>query len=315
MRFLISREGVGRSGPRSRRSGFSLIELLVVIAIIAILVGLLMSGVQKARESASRIKCMNNLHQIALAAHLYHDANNQFPTFTIFTNLLSFIDQNNYANQVVSSSYGDAAYVNNPYYIDTIPLYLCPSQPGALSVYGGGSGFGGWGMTSYGGCYGTGETLGGNNNDGMFPYTGTYTYSATPPPYGTYNFSTESVTLTSCIDGTSHTILFGERDHSDPGNYYQSQMGYSPLFWGWWAYDTSGDQTVSAYTPINYNLTATSTQQDAIARTGSFGSLHSGKGANFAMSDGSVTFIQQTIPFKTLQALATRNGGEPTPGY
>src|SRR5688572_16951466 len=135
------------STPRpSRASGFTLIELLVVIAIIAILIALLVPAVQKVREAASRTQCTNNLKQIGIAVHAYHDANKALPPDRIANDwatwavlILPYIDQGpayqrwdityRYAEQ--PSLTGDPRPVN-------VPVYFCPGRrnPGPFSVAG-----------------------------------------------------------------------------------------------------------------------------------------------------------------------------------
>jgi prepilin-type N-terminal cleavage/methylation domain-containing protein/prepilin-type processing-associated H-X9-DG protein len=108
------------SSQQPKRRGFSLIELLVVIAIIAVLCSLLMVAVQKARDAANRADCMNNLHQMGIAFHVYHDAYNNFPTedgcnSSFYYSLLQYVEQQN--------QYGSATNEVLP-----VKLFLCPGR-------------------------------------------------------------------------------------------------------------------------------------------------------------------------------------------
>jgi len=320
-----------------RRTAFTLIELLVVIAIIAVLIGLLVPAVQKVREAAAKTKCQNQLKQLALSAHAYHDSNDSFPAgvampgpdgrgTSAFVELLPFIEQNNvyqrwnFANPG-SNFGGDTTTAAIP-----LPNFVCPSSGvdtpvrfGSLTL----------GSTTYG-VNGGFKTFPPSRatNDGMFGYS-----TAT---------SRNQIRILDVTDGTSSTILLGERIIGDPGmDSYQiapispvptPSVQASTAYVGWAQPPganagagllLSGSVPIGSGFPDQYVPPPTNppppTPPPPIPwgtlgpkiwdRLSAYGSRHLG-GANFAFADGSIRFLRNSTPFATVASLSTRAGGE-----
>ena len=245
--------------PR-RRTAFTLIELLVVIAIIAILIGLLLPAVQKVREAASRAKCTNNLKQLALGTHGYHDVNKTFPKgyytggnaygWAVF--ILPYIEQQNLFTQInpKMTSPGNT-YPANPapatptYYKDPLPSFLCPSDDSRTTN----------------------------------PHYGDYSKSNYPPTQDLFpnNGGTEK-SIADITDGTSNTLMIGERS---------LRYNRAALWIGRNSSDAAGFGR--AGWPINTPIGA-----DENCKRHAYGSVHTG-GSNFAFADGSVGFLSASL--------------------
>ncbi len=301
-----------RRASTSLRSGFTLIELLVVIAIIAILIALLVPAVQKVRSAAARTQCLNNLKQVALATHGYHDANKRFPyavrdyqpgqtTATYVTGLiliLPFLEKDDVARRwnpklprnSTDDSDGDG-YSNATLQKMLIPAYTCPAMTPPSAALPEERGY-----TSYLFCAGTPDVTG-------FHYGTEPAFNGVIVPVKDSGIATSSaspnldvqVTMNVVTDGTSNTFLVGETDFK-PKGVSSTSMG------GVWAYGYIGYAWGTTFHPFNkHDHTATP--------YGAFRSEHEG-GANFAFADGAVRFIASSIPTGTYAALATRAGGE-----
>lgn len=305
--------------PDTKRSaGFTLIELLVVIAIIGVLIGLLLPAIQKVRESANRMKCANNLRQLALALHQYHDANGTFPvgrqvdplqagqtnpvTVSWLARILPFIEQGNIKYDVTQAG-GSAA--NLPAVQTQLALYLCPSAPPERKAPGN------WGVTDYAATMGVTR-----NNSLVVPL---------PPNDATGqgilgNNATRS--LADVLDGASTTLLLTECGGKPQIWHVGVKVGDNAQLAAWGSHE-GGVVTVDGTTPDGNAILgpcalncANIVQPNGTGFNSEIYAFHSG-GANAAFGDGSVRFLKANATMSTVAALITRNGSEvvPADGY
>jgi prepilin-type N-terminal cleavage/methylation domain-containing protein/prepilin-type processing-associated H-X9-DG protein len=293
------------------RRAFTLIELLVVIAIIAILIGLLVPAVQKVREAAARLQCENNMKQIVLAAHNYHDVYKHFPgnsqdeggwdwnyqknrrSWSWLARLLPYLEQGNLYKQASIDT--NTLAQSLPLLATGLPVFFCPSDnadalnpstsranlqgvPIATSNY--------KGVTGDCWCWGTYANKC-NLCNGLTTSNGIFARGDLKKP----------ARIAKITDGTSNTFFLGEDipeiDAHCTWPYANGTLGTAAI-------------------PPNVMKRPNGNPYDPYydwPQLYSFRSRHTG-GLNFGFADGSIRFISESIPLPTYRALATAIGGE-----
>ena len=335
-----------RSSPRPSQAprGFTLIELLVVIAIIGILIALLLPAVQKVREAAARLQCSNNLKQIGLALHNYHDAYGTLPSAHYETcppgtqpghhegclyysgwniDILPFLEQDN-LYKMYNKEAPNLSPLNEEVVQMQVKVFTCPSDTRAGMII-------------------LPETIppdGSSQKDPLIPYmTGSYKvmtgvgHPSTTDTFGGFWDEVQDANtyfsagkgafhgdgysglqperLTNITDGTSNTIFAGERHtktHPTRGPFWADTFN---LYNSGAAY--LGINTI--YLQPDYDACANLHGYNANYCKYGWGSLHTGGNINFLFGDGHVRSIPATIDNNIFAALATIAGGEVLPDF
>jgi prepilin-type N-terminal cleavage/methylation domain-containing protein len=296
------------------KRGFTLVELLVVIAIIGVLVGLLLPAVQAARESARRASCQNNFRQLGIASHNYHDVHNQFPpgwmrqananeeSWGFIALLLPQVEQENlhrqlgvgrgsYFSQLSNASIGASQVV--PASKSHLKILVCPSDTGhnAGLTHNDRSFNGGLGWTAAG-FTGAANTIAGHTN--YVGNAGHMDFGTGAQNEGIVNtgifYGNSRVGIADIVDGTSNTIMIGERETFDCRG--ATWVGVRNTHNG----GTRAVHMVSAHShpKINQDTDLIPWDTDGTGCGEGFSSLHPG-GIQCLFADSSVKFVSETI--------------------
>ncbi|QDS87287.1 putative major pilin subunit [Rosistilla ulvae] len=309
----------------SKKSGFTLVELLVVIAIIGILVGLLLPAVQAAREAARRMSCSNNLKQLGLAMHNYHDTFKTFPNgatgagpnaplitdqnqsgYVWIRFILPFIEQNNLAEQW--EPHRQYAHGANTAVIRTeIPAYLCPSDTPTKT----------WNSTPN---YNYAVNLGNTDTGRTSPFNAVQFNGA--PFESTSGSNGKTYSMRDILDGTSSTVLVGEILQGQVGQDLRGLTWYVP-FVGMTTYagpnTTIPDALNSSFcqnatnAPLGLPCVGNSATDGNPSRF-SARSRHPG-GVQVTLCDASVRFVAETIDIATWRNLGAMRDLQPIGPY